>query len=335
MLTERWRFLLRYNMSQEELIKYIEGNTTELENEAVVRWLDEDSDNMQEFLLLRKVYDSLLWFDDNPANLSLKKSINELNVTIKGSKLRLAKIFISYAAVFIVAILCYEFYHRQIPSEDLFLLKKVISPEGQRTELDLSDGSKVWLNANSKITFPENTSDTTRLVELDGEAYFQVAHNPNKRFIVQTSDHQIKVYGTEFNVTAYDGQDYFETALIEGSVEVVSRVNQQKTMLIPNQKLSVENGLTKIESIDDMDQFLWKDGIISFNNESVAQILEKIELYYDVKFDVKNQNILTNRYTGKFRMKDGVEHLLKTLQLDSKFTYTMMSKNNKNFIIID
>lgn len=323
-----------YKMKQEDILKYIEGSASQSEKDAIMSWLEDSPENMKQFIALRELFDASIWYNDQSFDRDTNIISNTTPVRGKSNKLRITTNLIKYAAVFVLALLSYHFYQKRIQHEDLFLLKKVVAPKGQRTELDLSDGSKVWLNANSSITFPENQSDTSRVVILDGEAYFEVAHSPRNRFIVQTPKYDVKVHGTEFNVVAYNDRDYFETSLIKGSVEVSTKNSERKMMLTPNQKfLSDEHG-ERIETIDSLDQYLWKDGILAFNDKNVSEIFSKIENCYDITFDVKNKDVLTNTYTGKFRIKDGVEHILKVLQLGNNFKFEITTKNNKKHIII-
>lgn len=323
-------------MNQEELRKYIEGKSTQSERECVVKWLDESPDNMQELLLLRTVYDSVSW---NYRPLEVLSDISKPEVEIGSTKkYTLFKQLAKYAAVFAIAVLASYIYYanKETKPQSPFLLSSVNSTEGQRVELILSDGSKVWLNANSNISFPQHFSESTRDVYLNGEAYFDVTHDEDRKFIVHTSDYEVIVHGTEFNVRAYNKEKAvsFETSLLDGSVEINSIKGNTKNILIPNQKF-ISNGDGEIvEMIADTDEFMWKDGIISFNNLSVSEIFAKVELYYNVKFDVKNRAVLNNRYTGKFRMKDGVDHILRVLQLDHKFGYKLETKGNNSYIVI-
>ena len=165
-------------------------------------------------------------------------------------------------------------------------------------------------------------------MELNGEAYFDVTHHETNKFVVKTPKYHVKVLGTEFNVIAYPEKDLFETSLIKGSIEVISDFTEEKVILTPNNKVKSIEGKFIVTELINYDQFLWKKGIMSFDNEGVKEILEKLEYYYDVKIDVKDESLLDNRYTGKFWTKDGVEQVLKVLQLRHKFSYTIDDMNN-------
>lgn len=307
-------------MEKDTLQQYIEGKLDRQQNEEVAKWLDADEKNMQEYLVLRGVYDATLWNDPEHPSFARRKQI------------RLLKDFLKVAAIFIVAFGCaYFFISKQGSSiEPEIAMQTVYVPEGQRAEVMLADGTKVWLNAKTSLTFPNQFTGGERCVELDGEAYFEVKKDTYKHFIVSSEDYQVKVLGTEFDMKAYRQNGYFETALLKGSVEVISNSTHENVILTPNTYVYAKEGKLIRATLKDTDQFLWKEGIIAFEGESVRSIFSKLELYYDVKIDVQNTRILDFPYTGKFRTKDGVEHVLKVLQLRHKFMY---SKDNENNII--
>lgn len=318
-------------MDHKILQLYIEGNASQHEKEAVAKWLDADPKHMQEFLLLRNIYDATLWNSDE---INDTQTINIVNESIKTPKRKVHLILREVLKVAVVFIIAFGSYY-------LFLTPKVLSPnvstqtiyapEGQRAEVILSDGSQVWINARSSLTFPTNFDENQRTVELDGEAYFNVAHDDTKKFIVNTSKYQIKVHGTEFNVKAYGSDDLFETSLIQGSVEVFSKKSDESILLSPNERVYAENDKLILTRIDSPDHFLWKQGILFFENQTVEEIFKEIELYYDVDIEVKNKSILIHQYTGKFWIKDGVDHVLRVLQLRHNFEYT---KDGLNKIVI-
>ena len=285
-------------MNQELLNKYIAGDATPEEKEEVARWLDTDKKNMKEFLALRKLYDISIWQQEQTPVAKDKLSLGNKRWTLRSASFELAKV----AAIFILAFtIVYSFLINE--DNDSAKMQTIFVPPGQRAELTLTDGTKVWLNAKTTFTFPDKFTANNRRVTLDGEGYFDVTKNPEKPFIVNTERYDIKVLGTEFNVTAYSGSSVFE-----------------------------ENGILKKDTIEHENYFLWKEGLICFYDEPVDKMIEKLQLYYDVKIDVQNKTLLNNRYSGKFRTKDGVEHVLKVLQLNNKFSYE--KDNDRNLITI-
>lgn len=314
-------------MNQELLNKYIAGDATPEEKEEVARWLDADKKNMKEFLALRKLYDISIWQQEQTPVAKDNLSLGNKRWTLRSASLELAKV----AAIFILAFtIVYSFLINE--DNDSAKMQTIFVPPGQRAELTLTDGTKVWLNAKTTFTFPDKFTANNRRVTLDGEGYFDVTKNPEKPFIVNTERYDIKVMGTEFNVTAYSGSSVFETSLLKGAVEVFSPAKDTKVSLEPHMRTYEENGILKKDTIEHENYFLWKEGLICFYDEPVDKMIEKLQLYYDVKIDVQNKTLLNNRYSGKFRTKDGVEHVLKVLQLNNKFSYE--KDNDRNLITI-
>lgn len=312
-------------MDEKLLHRYIAGDVSQEEKERVARWLDADKENMKDFLAQRRLYDISVWQEEEaPGSVETRRNGRERLRTVVFELSRIAAVFIlAFAAA-------YSFLGKEEEGEAR--MQTLFVPPGQRAELMLTDGTKVWLNAKTTFTFPDKFTASSRQVVLDGEGYFDVARDAQKPFVVKTEAYDIKVLGTEFNVTAYSGSPLFETSLLRGAVEVVSPATQSAIRLEPRTRIYRENGQLKMGVIEHDSYFLWKEGLICFYDEPVDKMIEKLELYYDVKIDVHNPGLLKNRYSGKFRTKDGVEHVLKVLQLNNKFTYT--KDTNLNLITI-
>jgi len=212
-------------------------------------------------------------------------------------------------------------------------MQTLIVPAGQRAEITLVDGTKVWLNAKTILTFPNQFTGDIREVRLNGEAFFDVAPGKSNPFIVKTEKYDIKAWGTKFNLLAYSGHGIFETSLLEGSVEVLVPGSSKGIMIRPDERIFLKDNHLVVSPIRYINHFLWKEGIISFEDESFPDLVEKLELYFDMKIEVKNDKILSYRCTGKFRTKDGLEHILKVLKLSNEFRYTINDK--LNMVIID
>jgi len=311
-------------MNQESLIRYITGDATPEEKASMAEWLDADPENMREFLAFRKLFDITLWQSVNAASqlTTTTKSINTFNV--RSLFIEALKV----AALFAVAFLGARYLLPPSATVEPVVMQTIHVPAGQRAELTLTDGTKVWLNAKTTFNFPNHFTATSRNVTLDGEGYFDVTNNKKQPFIVETQKYDIKVWGTRFDVMAYSGSTIFETSLLEGSVELLKTETDKGVMIRPNERIFLENGRLVRAPIINFNHFLWKDGLISFDHESFPEMARKLELYFDLKIVINNNRILKNRYTGKFRTKDGVEHILKVLQLSNKFSYKIDDKLN-------
>ena len=311
-------------MDKELLLRYIEGNVTDQEKEEITVWLDSDHEHMKEYLALHKLNDITLW-QEVPSEKSILRPGKQ---TISWSWKRIYTESLKIAALFLLAFWISHYFFTGINSTEPVVMQSLHVPAGQRAELTLTDGTKVWLNAKTTLVFPNKFSDQNREVALNGEGYFIVSKNKNKPFIVKTEKYDVKVWGTEFNLMAYSGKGIFETSLLEGSVEVMKAGNPKGILIRPEERAYLDNDQLIIAPILHMNHFLWKDGIISFNDESFWDIVKKLELYFDLKIEVKNNEILNYRCTGKFRTKDGVDHILRVLQLSNTFKFKVDDKLN-------
>lgn len=311
-------------MNTELLLKYIEGDASDSEKVSVTSWLDSDPENMKEYLALRKLHDITIWQTASVSKPEQEPKGRNLRRSWKISYSEVLK----YAAVLLVAIMVSWFVFPELKSVDTVAMQSLYVPAGQRAEITLEDGTKVWLNANTTLIFPNQFSGKTREVNINGEGYFEVVSNKLKPFIVKTDKYNVKVWGTKFNVMAYTGYEHFETALFEGSVEVLKFGSSKGILIQPDQRIFQDKDQLTIAPITDFNHQLWKEGILSFQDDSFTEIVNKLQLYFDIKIEVKNDKILTYQCTGKFRTKDGIEHILKVLQLRNKFNYTIDEKTN-------
>lgn len=189
------------------------------------------------------------------------------------------------------------------------------TPMGGQYQLVLPDGSKVWLNSGSSIRFPTAFVEPERIVELKGEAYFEIAKNKKMPFIVKTNNSMdIKVLGTQFNVMAYEDETNIKTTLVEGSVEVLKETGV--TLLEPGQAAVLNRGTGKIKvsNVDIEDAIAWKNGEFIFSNENIESIMRKVSRWYDI--DVIYQGNLSNKdFVGTISRNKKISEILKMLEL--------------------
>jgi transmembrane sensor len=187
-------------------------------------------------------------------------------------------------------------------------------PRGGQYQLTLPDGTLVYLNSASSLTYPAKFKGTERKVTLTGEAYFQVAKNPKKLFIINVNNkQQIQVLGTHFNVEAYTDERVINTTLLEGSVKILYK--NKETLLKPGQIAINNMGAALDIQTADLDEVMaWKNGLFIFNNENITMVMKKISRWYDVevvfKGDMKNVNFL-----GNYSRAKSLASLLKNIQL--------------------
>lgn len=306
-------------MDDKLLQLYFEGRTTDEQSRLITDWLDADEANMKHYQQLCRLYEISFWHEKPETNITL------LSKKPKWRSLLLEAIKI--AAVFILGFALNHFLNQDI-KEDI-VMQTIHVPAGQNAQLTLADGSKVWLNAGSTLNFPTRFVEGKRQVILEGEGFFEVKANKEKPFIVSTSIYDIKALGTSFNVNAYKQSKEFETALLTGKVEISDRITNHTISLTPNNRAVFINNRLSVAPIESTDYFLWREGIIYFD-EPLTDVLYKLELYFDINIDVSNKSVLENKRhcTGKFRTRDGLDHILNVLQLTNHFTYKEDEERN-------
>lgn len=293
-------------MNRELLYRFFSGNASVNEEKQIKQWLDASDANHRTFFQERKVYDAIL----------LTRSGTSLKQRSKNTPL-LWKISTAAAVALLLIFSGLYMFGRQDSKEQY---NTIFVPPGQRINLILADHSNVWLNSNTEFRYPNTFSKKNRTVYLDGEAYFDVSKNKKKPFIVKTDQGDIQVTGTSFNVEAYSRFDSFETSLFEGGVEIYK--NEVKlAALRPNEKAVLSKNKLVVSNIEDTDEYLWRNGLIAFNNKQLKDIFLSLEKYFDIHIQVDSEKLPMHSYTGKFRQSDGVDYALRVLQRSIRFDY--------------
>ncbi|MEC3966241.1 FecR family protein [Flagellimonas halotolerans] len=200
-------------------------------------------------------------------------------------------------------------------------------PFGKTLTMTLEDGSRVMLNSGSSLIYPSSFEGLqNREVALSGEAFFEIAKNPDRPFIVNTKKMVARVYGTVFNVSAYEGDERNEVVLVEGSVGVgkpLQKGGGALQMLEPSQKASSleETGQFTVEDVDVSPYISWTKGVLTFQNEAMNNIIKRLERQYNVKIDNTYSELDERRFTGMFD-EETIDHVLRTIQAHTHFSYT-------------
>lgn len=191
------------------------------------------------------------------------------------------------------------------------VMNRLQVPRGGEFNLTLSDGTRVWLNAETELVYPVRFNGKQRVVYLKGEAYFDVAKNEEMPFLVQVEDVSVKVYGTEFNVNTYGG---VETVLVTGSVSM----NQggKEVLLEPNQKgiFDKSKGEIRVENVDVLTYVAWKDGDFIFRNESLGSIMDKLSRWYGLDVFYQNGELRDVHLSGNLKRYKDVQELFRSFE---------------------
>ena len=224
-------------------------------------------------------------------------------------------------------------YHNNlVQNTESLEFNKLYVPYGKKFQIELSDGTLVYLNSGSTLKYPVKfIKGMSREVFLDGEAYFDVSKNKNDSFIVNTNDICTEVYGTEFNVSSYSNDDKKYVVLVEGSVGIFSSelkiAKQDLIMLTPNKKASYSNQNKKITTKDVVvDNYIaWKDGVLMFENERFENIVRKLERHYNVTIQNNYTALNEIKFTGTFDI-ESIDQVLHAFKGYRKFNYELTNK---------
>lgn len=218
-----------------------------------------------------------------------------------------------------------ELSYINTPSEERLAYNEIKIPKGQIFRLVLSDSTVVWLNADTKLKYPKKfiKSLKTRTVLLEGEAFFEVAHNKDKPFIVNTNGVDVKVLGTKFNVSSYFNDSFINTTLVEGSVNVIDGNDTNNSIIISQSfqaSFQKENSLLSTKKVKTSDYTAWMQKRIIFNDITFEELIHKIERTYSVEIFNENEQIKKERFTGQFDIEN-IETILKALSTSFYFKY--------------
>ncbi len=210
-------------------------------------------------------------------------------------------------------------------------MNTLVIPYGNRSTINLSDGTKVWLNAGSRLIYPSRFADKTREVYLVGEAFFDVERIEEKPFIVKTSDISVKVLGTQFNVSAYPEDNFIQTVLTKGSVEILESdagLFKKGVLLEPGQMASwnAKAKETKVYDVNTDYYTLWTDGIFSFSNTDFNRITKKLERYYNIRLNYAEPMDGIIKITGKLDVSTGQHEVFEYLERLTGLTFNKINE---------
>jgi transmembrane sensor len=261
-----------------------------------------ESDDSRMSRLRSRVYQGI----DQPGSLMKKiQPVKDKRSEYRNLPARVAASIVVLLSAF--ALCYYMFNVIGIPDSASAFEEVEVTPKGKRSLISLRDGTKVWLNADSRLKYSDFTGHPAREVFLEGEAFFDVAENKERPFIVNTSDIAIKVLGTSFNVKSYPDEQKIETTLVEGKVSIESKDDQPKQVsLLPNQKavFEKESGKIILENEVDVEPYTsWKNGALSFDDQPFSEIVFELERWYNVTIHIEDKSSLACRFSAKINNK--------------------------------
>ena len=303
------------------LIRFLKCETTSEEEVAILDWLDADPENIKTLDRIDFQFNATVLHSEIQKDNAPKSRVKKL-------------ISFSAAAILAVAIAIGNgvLQTRKMRTEMESLTTSISIPTGQRIDMTLQDGSRVWLNSNSTLEYPNIFRKDDRQVKLSGEAFFDITKDPERPFIIETFACNIEVLGTKFNVEANAADSEFSAALLEGSIKLTDKTTGANMLLKPGEKAELIHGELRRSKITNPDEYLWTDGIISLQSSSFSELLKRFEKAYDVRFVVKLTDEPVVHCKGKIRISDGINHAMEILQMGTDFEYSINHSSNEIYI---
>ena len=311
------------------ILKEFEGELSPQEKLELESWI-RDAENRFVYEEQKKLWNSM-------EDLHRMKKIDRRNALNKVENRLFGRFSFSFlqkfervaAILFIPLLLTGIWLFRNLDSTNNLLGQQVYNtvqtPLGMRSSMILPDGTSVSLNAGSSLKYPVAFTGKTRKVELTGEAYFDVKKDEHRPFIVSTSDIAIKVLGTSFNCSAYPEDEMIETALVRGEIEISGEKDGQHKLYVQPGEVAVFSKPWKTieKNKVNLDKYIsWKSGKLIFRDDSMITVLEKLGRWYNVTFQVKDQEILAYEYSATFS-GESLDQVLKMLTLSSPICYRL------------
>jgi ferric-dicitrate binding protein FerR (iron transport regulator) len=316
---------------EKQIIKLVSGNLDEIQKKEILAKIKDDGQLRKDYERIKNAW-SLASYDQQLDGLTIEKSfVNFQKRTRKPQRILIGQVF-KYAAIMIL------FFSLGVVSTNYILprfkssstaiseLNSINVPNGEKADLTLADGSRVWLNSGTTFRFPNSFDGGKREVIISGEAYFDVVKG-KVPFIVSSEFGKIQVLGTSFNVRAYNNM-LFQITLGEGKIQFKNSVDQ--VMLNPGQQLIVsENERATISQVDPALASSWKNGVIAFANEPLSDVMKKLERHFDVQVEL-DQKLSLIKFTGQVfneSIDEVMEYINKTKPI--KYAYDKRKKTLK------
>lgn len=303
------------------ITRYLNGICLPEEQQELKLWIEESLENRNEYLALKDVWDIA-----QQPKISTEDQLtlfykNQLEKTKKSRMLWIR--YSSAVAAILVIGLVFSVLVQQEKKVQPANLQVFSVPLGSRSKVLLADGTIVNLNSGSELKYSSDFSGNNRVVSLSGEAFFQVKSDAVHPFVVKTTNFDVKVTGTKFNVCTYDENSYSSATLTEGKIELKIDGSNQNFEIKPGEKFELDRGTRKysLESADIESEIAWKDGEFIFRNIPFPELVKRLERWYDVKLNYSDKGLQSYAYTGRFKNQETIWQVLDALRLTSPIDY--------------
>lgn len=354
----------REHINWDALVNYITGQSSLEEEEVIREWMRMDPEHEEFIVFLKKIWNSsaeekhswdvdAAWarfneqygspFSESRSSVARKINVLHRNQRTKQSWISWGAVAATVAIIFTVLFSLDVFHSEMAVEKQGPAVQEFTTKNGQRTHLNLSDGSRVILNAGSKLSVLETFRDKgPREINLSGEAWFEVAHDPERPFIIYTEDAKTKVLGTKFQVRSYPEDEQVEVVVSEGKVAVQDQARSDETgaTIIQNQVgIYSGDGSITVSTVTDLSPYLgWTEGKLVFDQEPLGRVIRKLRRWYDVdiQIDSSQSELAQKTFTASFAENQPVAEVLEAIALaleieyrkeDDRFAFLLFNNN--------
>lgn len=307
------------------IVRYLNDECNETDRQKLLLWIETSGENQEKFYQIKDVWDSLINKEDKTEAALLQFYKQQVTSSISSVKrLHLWKAVAGVAAVLAIGFISLFLLDTIRKSEIEQLPPALVSvkvPLGSRSEMNLSDGTTVILNAGTELRYPNTFAAGKREVLLSGEAFFMVKSDKENPFIVKTSDFDVKVTGTKFDVCSYDDDRSSSVTLNEGRVDV--QFENETVNITPGHQIQLnkEERNYYIQKADTTIETAWKDGEFRFKEIVFPELIKKLERWYDIKLFYSAPELTTMLYSGNFKNQETIWQVLDALKLTTPIEY--------------
>lgn len=315
-------------INEDVLISYLKGELAAADAAEIEKWYDLSTENQK---MLGQIY-YILYINDRiniSEGVDVERSLKQLKARMSAQRdnttsLRRIVWRVAVAAVVAVAVVSGTWATSSL-AERMSHPVTIVTQLGERSQVVLPDGTKVWLNSCSRVEYFSKLFSHERRVEMAGEVYFEVQHDNGAPFVVSTNGLDIRVLGTKFNVRNDNDKHLITTVLLDGSIQAHPtnmtvpsmrlRPSQQLVFNTQTQRMDLSECATAERSIS------WIDGRFLFEQNTLEYIVSELKRYYNVDIHFMDDNLKTECFSGNFKIEDGIYHIMAILQLTDKFHY--------------
>ena len=324
------------------LRKFYQGKCSSEERAIVMRWLEEEGQDESFMLQLAEYWDA---YQETPEDHNAPSILKNIQDRIQREeqdqplfaesvptslKKKVFSTWLKVAAMLIIGFgiswISYQLVSEEAPSTPILstIQKEVV--RGQKLKVTLEDGTQVFLNSESSLTYPQNFSTDKREVTLVGEAFFEVARDTSRPFTINAQDIEVSVLGTSFNINAYEGDSAISVAVATGKVKV-NQTSQHTYFLEPGKELLYlpNSDHFEVNDFDMMERLSWKDGILYFKDASIQEVKKTLERWYGVEITIHGDPQDSWQYSGVFE-RQSLENVLEGMSYVQRFDYKIEKK---------